>query len=624
MNYKKRSNKYKKDNIVEDTIQKLKDNPNLIFGITEPMLNVFCSYVLSENGSIHRYGLTMMKKILDKLRPDCFNTQIESIKFSFIVRALDLRLNGINDKDLILADISNSMDIKSLIEDTKFIRELSNYEVGFVENNITSMLDNELFAYKVFELRDVCNAFIEEPSITKREKIPGLKEAVGTTMSSIRRNELLQETSDMEFSLFHNMKDSIHDIHKKMTNPSFKLITGMQGLNALLGGGFEKQRVYCFFGMSGDGKSTTLENILYQLWKYNKGYKTKDKTKKPCIVLLTMENFVSETVCNLFNIFTKGDKIESYKTAEDAIKVFEDNKVYWHNGSDDIEIRIKFQLGNSVTTSYLYTLVENLEDEGFEVIALLQDYMGRIQPEDRTNDSYQDLGHVIDDFKNFAMIKEIPVITAAQLNRDAIKMIDEGRSNNRPDLLKGVSRAQIGESIKIDQNLDGGFIIAREYDIEGHAYMGFKLTKKRYQIFTNKLLIYQPLYDKSKAYVEDIYETRPAFKETLSVDSEEVADIFQRQNEDHKRATMIKGLSNLKDLNKNANQLTQEMKNGMTKDNRGQHIDPEEDDGEKRLISLNRLVVGGNSNKKGIQVIEFIDETLRDEYREKYKIPKVL
>jgi len=58
------------------------------------------------------------------------------------------------------------------------------------------------------------------------------------------------------------LETTVPDIHKYVTSPSYKLVTGMQGFNAMLGGGFQKERVYSFFGASGSGKTTTLENII--------------------------------------------------------------------------------------------------------------------------------------------------------------------------------------------------------------------------------------------------------------------------------------------------------------------------------------------------------------------------
>ena len=77
------------------------------------------------------------------------------------------------------------------------------------------------------------------------------------------------------------------------------MICGMQGLNEMVGGGFESGRVYMLLGITGIGKSISLLNLVYQLKRYNRNYKTKDPTKTPCIVLLTMENTVVETILNI-------------------------------------------------------------------------------------------------------------------------------------------------------------------------------------------------------------------------------------------------------------------------------------------------------------------------------------
>ena len=48
----------------------------------------------------------------------------------------------------------------------------------------------------------------------------------------------------------------------------------MIGFNHLLGGGFEGTKVYCLYGLQGEGKSTTLLNLALQIKQYNKRYKT--------------------------------------------------------------------------------------------------------------------------------------------------------------------------------------------------------------------------------------------------------------------------------------------------------------------------------------------------------------
>ena len=179
----------------------------------------------------------------------------------------------------------------------------------------------------------------------------------------------------------------------------------------MLGGGFQKGRVYMFFALSGEGKTTTLENIFYQVWKNNKGFKTKDPTKKPCIVYLTMENLVVELVSALFHIITKGKEMKMCSTPNEALEEFKKAQFYFSD--NEIEILIRFKPVNSVDTSYMYTIVEELNDEGYECIAFFQDYLMRIRPSIVTNNTYEDLGTIANDFKTFAILNDCPVISAS-------------------------------------------------------------------------------------------------------------------------------------------------------------------------------------------------------------------
>lgn len=605
MNYKNRSNKYKKNETVA-TI-----DYGTIFNITGAYMDLLIAYSMSENDHIHRKGLVGLKDIVEKINEQFYdNNQKELLKFRFLKRALELKVNGIRDRELIIEDINRNMPLGDIIKEPRILRELSKQEVEYCEDAIVNMAQNELFTRKCIELADAANGFRDADINNKGNALDILKNVTSSTLTELRKVESIKESSKIEFRL-SKRDESVKMVHATIKSPSYKLVTGMQGINAMLGGGFEKQRVYAFFGMSGDGKSTTLENILYQLWKYNKGFITKDKTKKPCIVLLTMENFVTETVAALYSIVTRGDRLVNCETPEEAIKKLDELK-FGFNDDNDIEIAVRFVPGNTQNTNYMYTLVENLEDEGYETIAFLQDYMGRINPVDRTNDSYQDLGKVIDEFKTFAMFKDIPVITAAQLNREAIRLIDEGRSNNKNNLLRKLNRSNIGESIKIDQNLDGGFIIAREMDDKGNQYMGFKLAKNRYEIFTNTKLIYQPFYTNSKGYVEDVYETRPSYKENIEASIPQ-DEFITRNNIRSEIASLQEG---------------QTMKSALLDRQIQTMIRPNViiEDHSKELYGINKnaLVIDNINAKKLKEVIYIVPEVDRENYRDKYGVMKVL
>jgi replicative DNA helicase len=87
---------------------------------------------------------------------------------------------------------------------------------------------------------------------------------------------------------------------------------------------------------------------------------------------------------------------------------------------EDIDIVIKYYPNRSIDTNDLYTIVEEIEDDNKEVIALILDYIKRIRPAEKSKDEKEELKNVTNELKNFANEKDIPVITAHQLNRSSV------------------------------------------------------------------------------------------------------------------------------------------------------------------------------------------------------------
>jgi hypothetical protein len=257
--------------------------------------------------------------------------------------------------------------------------------------------------------------------------------------------------------------------------------------------------------------------MIYQIKKYNKDYKTKDPTKRPCIVLLTMENTVTESVERLFGMATGKGHMTTY-SPEGAIKMLREEGELYINDSSPIDIIIKFKPSNSVDTSYLYSLTEDLEDQGLEVIAMFQDYIGRIRSTERLQDTRLEYGTIVDEFKTYAEIKDVPVITVAQLNRDASKHIDEGRKASKSDLVRLIGRSNISESMLILNNIDAGFLIAPETTNTGERYLGVQRIKIRYNA-GDREFIYLPFIGTTLKLEEDL-GCIAKFKTTMRIGGE--------------------------------------------------------------------------------------------------------
>lgn len=567
----------------------------ILFGIDDVLMNLFCSYVVSQNRTIHKFSISNLDKLMRTINPSTFeNNPLLAIKHKFILRALQGRTNGLPG-ELILSDVSRHMDISALLQDPRFIRELSNDEVHYVEETIAQFLNTMTFDSRLDTFMQLCKDYEHADYRERQSILDNIRSVMTNTMTEFRRNDVANHSPSTRFRL-SSMNDSMEEIHNYICNPSYKLVTGMQGFNGLLGGGFQKTKLYCMFGMSGEGKTVTLVNLLYQIWKYNKGFKCKDPTKKPCIILLTMENLVIEYICSLFHVITRGGNIRDCSSAEACLEEFKSRR-FEYKDIGDIEIVIEYKPVNTVDTRYMYQLVEELEDEGFETICFIMDYLMRIRPSEFTHDLYTDLGTIANDFKTFAILKDIPFITASQLNREAAKIIDEGRNANQTNIIKKLGRATIGDSVQIDRNIDGTIILVPEVSASGERYMAYKLTKHRYEIYTNKVSIFQPMYEGSYiALVEDLFDPKPAFKESLARDVEEIREAFGEVE----RVTINNTIKSLEELTSTKKMLMP----SLVEDN------PKPEIG----ISADKLV-----EKKLIPIVGVVPKELRRQYDSSYQ-----
>lgn len=536
MNYERRQkyNSNRNNNVKSDT--KL----NVVFDLVS--LDLMCSYIVTDNRNIRRSHLINMRNLVDILDLSLYENDTEKMKrIDFIKRGLDARLiEGLKQVHMIIKHINGGIMDKSVIDADSF-KPMSNDELEWLGKTVSETLKYSYIYNDVDALMNLCSRFKSQDYALRGEIVREFETLISQMQAKFRRSRM-ETSSEMMFSLRKGVfEESIKDFHEQLMNPANKLICGMQGLNEMTGGGFESGRTYMLFGLSGEGKSTTLLNLVYQIKKYNKFFIPKDTTKVPCIVLLTMENTVRESVVRLFNISSAPDNITNY-SADEVIDILRRDGELYLSDESPIDIIIKYVPDSSVDTGYLYTLTEDLEDDGYEVICMIQDYVKRIRPVNRIGDIRIDLGAVVNEFKTFATLKDIPVISVSQLNRDATKHIDEGRKTNKADLLRLLGRSNIGESMLMLENVDCAFMIAPEYDQNGFKFLGMQRIKIRY-FGGDRDHIYQPYaVDNDIKLIEDVNSLIPLFRSTMRLDSDDNGfDNGIKQSQYH--------TNNIKDLN---------------------------------------------------------------------------
>lgn len=484
------------------------------------ILNYFCALAISDNKYIRKSHLFNLRNLISVINKDLYQNDIELKKrISFLEKILEGKLvEHISDKRLLITYANGGLDAPDIIDINNFC-ELSKEEINYLNTTIASTLKYTFIYNDIDKMMDICTRFKAADYINKAAIVEEYEKFIHEQVTKFRK--VKADSLDMDtFSLNpENFETLMRDIYDNLTNPSRRLITGMQGINESVGGGFEAERVYLYAGIAGVGKSMALLNFAYQMKKYNKSYVCKDPTKRPAILYVTQENDVKETVSRLVSIITN-ERITNISYEDLMHKLVTEGELYLSDDSP-IDLIIKFIPNRSIDTSYLYTLVEDLEDEGVEVICLLQDHIKRIRSTEYIQDTRLELGEVINEFKVFAQIKQIPVITITHLNRSAVSTIEDAAANNKADMTRLLGKANIGESMLMIDNTDYGFIINEEYDADGNKYMAFKNIKKR-DVSSLDYVCIPCTPGNEIRYMEDIYSLEPLYKTTLKSDNTSV------------------------------------------------------------------------------------------------------
>lgn len=500
-----RNQKYAKMTKNDNSYKKISFNLDIV------ALQLFCNFVVSENKNIHKSNIINLNNLISNLDMSIYKDDMEKMsKLDFIKKGIDARLNyNLNKKHLILMHINGGI----LNDDiTTSIEEVDNDEIIWINKIVSEALKYGFIYSDVDKIQNLCDKFKSSDYKFKADILNDFKEAVFDLQNKFRQSDA-NASSDLFFSLSDDKFDEcIREVYAKITSPSNKLITGFVGINELLGGGFESKRVYALFGLPSEGKSITLLDLTLQIKKYNPGYVCKDPTKKPCVIYFTLENSLEETVVRLCEMVGVQGSMSDYSVDELIKKLKTEGELYM-DSSSPVDLIIKYMPGLSVDTSYLYTMTEELEDKGYETIAVVIDYIKRIKSSLDNSDLRVQLGNVINEFKVFASTKDLVVITASQLNRDATSHIDESRKANKSDLVRMLGRSQIGESLLILENLDGAFLIAPEWTPEGQKFLGFQRIKKRYKA-SELTYLYYPYQGEIKL-IEDLNALEPVYKTTM-------------------------------------------------------------------------------------------------------------
>lgn len=331
---------------------------------------------------------------------------------------------------------------------------------------------------------------------------------VSQSLLDIKHNtNMVANKVEFNTASLDSVKNSISQTITSLKTSNNMLKTGIKRLNTLLSPAYMNGKLYTYLGLPSSGKSLILLKSALDIRKYNPNYEPKTPGMKPAVLYVSMENTFTETIERIWNM-TFDDSITnysedlaveklckelgidrilrddspSYEIKEDGSKseiesmLIEENK-----DKKNIEIVMQYYPYRSISTDDLFTIIQDLRDENIEVCALVFDYIKRIEPATPAADNVKlELNRIINELKALAVIQDIPVITAHQMNRSAAATVDAAVRQGKGDANKLVGRENVGDSWEVIETSDWAAVLNSEYKPgTDDKYMTINVVKRR-------------------------------------------------------------------------------------------------------------------------------------------------
>jgi len=422
---------------------------------------------IEDNPMVNVRSLYRIKQLFELLHPDVYSNNYQLQFRVYVINALlrKLFVERITDR-FILADSVRDGKYKEDVEE--LFKDLDEKKYDFDDSEIDNV--NRYISDRL----KYC--YIKEHSESLNKLTLNVMSNNYTTLHSINR-EFEKEVE----SLYGKMKkardeDTLESLNfgsnpedlkfitehvmSELRSPCNKIHSGFKRFDEMSSGGFQRGRVYCFIGAKKGFKSGLLLNFGLAAKQCNPDILDlyKNKNKKPCIVYLTQENTSIETYQRILSYYT-GKSDAELKLMENS--TIEDELI--DSGFlDGIEIKIIYKNNNSISTMDLIPILEELEMNGSECILLIHDYLKRIRPAENIQDLRIRFGEVVNEFSVIAKNKNIPIITAMQLNRAGQATLETLIDKGEVNIGQKLQGTHIGESALVLENVDNAYLINKE------------------------------------------------------------------------------------------------------------------------------------------------------------------
>lgn len=503
-------------------------------------LDMVIAFIYKDSVLRTRKTLSNIYKLFNSIDLSIYENNPELLNRIWIIKkTLDGKLNqGFESDEFLTQYCLDSYDCDDYKAD--LIKQIGTKKISHEESkHLIKKLDDTLEFGYVTTIKSIMQQILEKIDDGDFKTYQAVSEdlySIANSVINIKRSTS-SLNSDQMFSLQDEIFDQvIEDAVQKLKDRNRIFITGIQRWNTILSPGYLSKRLYTYLAFPGKGKSTILLKTALDIRKYNSGIKTKDPDKRPAVLFLTLENDIPETIERLYNMAIDSDDLRNYtpkqikkKIRQGGFKLTDDN---------NIDIIIKEYKNRELDTNDLYTIIQDLSDEGVEVITLIVDYLKRIRPAEKAQSEKEELKNITNELKELAKFFDIPVVTAQQLNRTGASVVDAALQAKKEDVTRLVGRDAIAGAWEIIENSDFVCIINPEVKSDSdELFLTFKMLKRRYRSSEEneklrRLEYFNHPFEPGNEIrlIDDIEFDKPLSLESLSTKFEAVEDKRGKKN----------------------------------------------------------------------------------------------
>lgn len=491
------------------------------------MLNSLIKYALCSD--VPKLGINNLYSLFCNLDMDIYAyhqkiyDRISLIKY---ITEAQVNLNMLDHGLLRTYALEKDPDLIELCDEISWEdHQITKKDCEYISKNISERLQYVYLYETKDQLKDLFDKVDRADFISFYEIVGQLKTVFSQTLTKLQNSAIVNDTLIRRINFADPSFKNVMDIILKRSKlPTNLLQTGMRQFNAILSPGFYGGRVYTILGLTGKFKSGTLLNLADQIVKYNPQVIPVENGKRKTLLFITMENSINETMERLFDMYSDMNQELRDCELDEVLDVLRRNGGYTFSEDQGISIEMRYFTNLEIKTSNIYSIIQDMEDNGMEVIGLILDYLMQLDS-DRPHhgDERLRLANCIKELKALAQTFAIPVITVMQINREGNGIIDAAQTAGEQDLLRLVGASQIGQCWEIMQESDWVCVVNLERQLStGKLFLSVKRLKIRGKKDNSVSDYFNHPFENSKEIrlKVDIMDPIPASVMTLASDLE--------------------------------------------------------------------------------------------------------